>query len=286
MDSVNSNNLMNRSLEIHYHRFPIGIMKNLNLSLHAAAVLLMQQVGAHYVFNRLIVNSTISQEFQYVRDVMGNAGTRDSNWLKSFPVFGVQNPDIVCGRGSFPVNNSATIETATVLAGSEVGFMVSEPFFEGDSIQYIYHDGPGQMFLSKLPEGLHDLNDYDPSNGNDGSGGFFKIGFAGPINATSWFLQDKFAMMATIPATTPPGLYILRIEQFLPSSTYGESQWFINCAHLQIVGTGGGTPGPLIRFPAYSDDDPSIWFREEGTASGFPKDAMKYIQPKPDVWHG
>jgi hypothetical protein len=93
-------------------------------------------------------------------------------------------------------------------------------------------------------------------------------------------------MMATIHATTPPGLYILRIEQFLPSSRYGESQWFVNCAHLQIVGPGGGTPGPLIHFPAYSDDDPSIWFREEGTESGYPKDAMKYVQPKPDVWQG
>ena len=211
----------------------------------------------------------------------GNAGTRDSVWQKAFPIFGPENENVTCGRGAFPVYNAASIETATLLAGDEVGFMVSAPFFEDDLIQNIYHAGPGQIFLSKLPQGLKDLNEYDAR------GDFFKIGYAGPINATGWALNDHLAMNVTIPKTTPPGKYIMRIEQWLPSSEHGQSQWFVNCAHVEIVGQGGGTPGPFIRFPnAYSEDDQSVWFHEEGTNSGYPKDAMKYVMPKPDVWTG
>ncbi|ORY04569.1 hypothetical protein BCR34DRAFT_469656, partial [Clohesyomyces aquaticus] len=126
------------------------------------------------LFNRLIVNNTVSKEFQYIRDVSGNAGTYDSLWLKAFPIFGTTDANLTCGRGSFPVHNAATIETATIVAGSSVGFMVSPPFFEGDAQQPIYHDGPGQVFLSRLSAELSDLNSYD------GRGDFFKIAYAGP----------------------------------------------------------------------------------------------------------
>ncbi|OAL03137.1 hypothetical protein IQ06DRAFT_334598 [Phaeosphaeriaceae sp. SRC1lsM3a] len=254
-------------------------MKTFVLSL--ATSLLAHRAAAHYVFNRLIVNGTISKEWQYVRDVTGNAGTRESTWFKAFPIFGPENVNVTCGRGAFPVYNAATIETATIVAGDEFGFMVSPPMFEDDLIQYIYHDGPGQIFLSKLPENIKDLNDYDAS------GDFFKIGYEGPINATAWYLQDKLSMNATVPKTTPPGKYVLRIEQFLPSSQHGQSQWFVNCANVEIVGEGGGTPGPFVKFPnAYSEDEPSVWFREPGTEQGFPKDAMTYVEPKPAVWTG
>jgi hypothetical protein len=245
------------------------------------SALLSQSATAHYVFSRLIVNGTISKDFQYVRDVTGNAGTRDSMWLKSFPIYGVDNINVTCGRGAYPVYNAASIETAVISAGSEVGFMVSPPFFPDDPIQYIYHEGPGQIFLSKLPDGIIDLNDYDAS------GDFFKIAYAGPITSTTWELNDKLSMNATIPKTTPPGKYILRIEQFLPTVQRGQSQWFVNCAHIEIIGSGGGTPGKMVRFPnAYREDEPSIWFRNEETPEGYPTDALKYIEPKPAVWAG
>jgi len=254
-------------------------MKTTNL--FSAASLLLTHTSAHYVFSRLIVNNTVSRDFQYVRDVTGNAGTRDSMWLKAFPIYGPENTNVTCGRGAFPVSNSASIETAVIAAGSEVGFMVSPPFFEGDLIQYIYHEGPGQIFMSKLPDGVESLNNYD------GSGDFFKIGYAGPVSATAWELNDKLSMNATIPKTTPPGKYLLRIEQFLPSNLRGQSQWFVNCAHIEVIGSGGGSPGPIVKFPnAYKEDEPSVWFHEQGTEDGYPTDAMKYVEPKPAVWQG
>tara|TARA_R110002003_G_scaffold626_3_gene20884 strand:- start:1565 stop:2329 length:765 start_codon:yes stop_codon:yes gene_type:complete len=243
--------------------------------------LICQRTAAHYVFSRLIVNGTISKDFQYVRDVTGNAGTRDSLWYKAFPIFGAENKNSTCGRGAFPVYNADTIETATVFAGDDVGLALSGPFFNGDSQPLIYHEGPGMIFLGKLPEGLKNLSEYD------GAGDFFKIGYAGPDSATSWSLQQYWAMNATIPVTTPPGKYLLRVEQFLASSYLGQSQWFVNCAHVEIVGAGGGRPEGLVKFPgAYHDEDPSVWFREEGTESGYPKDFMKYVEPKPAAWTG
>jgi hypothetical protein len=45
----------------------------------------------------------------------------------------------------------------------------------------------------------------------------------------------------TIPASTPPGKYLLRIEQFLPTATFNYTQWYVNCAHVNIIGSGGGS---------------------------------------------
>ena len=160
--------------------------------------------------------------------------------------------------------------------------MVSGPFFPGDDVQYIYHLGPGQMFLSKLPEGLESLNEYDAK------GDFFKIGYAGPISNNTWALNDHLAMNVTIPKTTPPGKYVMRIEQWLPHGEKGQSQWFVNCAHVEIVGAGGGTPGPFVRFPgAYSEEEQAVWFRnEDPEKEGYFRSALEYVMPEPDVWTG
>jgi hypothetical protein len=57
-------------------------------------------------------------------------------WGKAFPIYNVSNPDLVCGRSAFPVLNP-DIETATVLAGEELGFQVSGPYYDGDTQPYI-----------------------------------------------------------------------------------------------------------------------------------------------------
>lgn len=67
-------------------------------------------------------------------------------------------------------------------------------------------------------------------------------------------------MNFTIPATTPPGKYLARVEHFFIQSIYNTTQQYINCAHMEIIGPGGGTPGPTVKFPgAYSLDEPGKW---------------------------
>ena len=61
----------------------------------------------------------------------------------------------------------------------------------------------------------------------------------------------------TIPKTTPPGKYLMRIEQFMPTDFVDYTQWYINCAHVNIIGPGGGTPEGFAKFPGtYQTDDP------------------------------
>ena len=65
-------------------------------------------------------------------------------------------------------------------------------------------------------------------------------------------------MNATIPPTTPPGKYLLRLEQFMPTPEYNVTEWYVACAQIEVVGPGGGTPKGFVRFPrAYKEDSPS-----------------------------
>lgn len=49
----------------------------------------------------------------------------------------------------------------------------------------------------------------------------------------------------------------MRIEQFMPTTTRNYTQWYVNCAHVNIMGPGGGTPTEFARFPGtYVVDQP------------------------------
>lgn len=49
----------------------------------------------------------------------------------------------------------------------------------------------------------------------------------------------------------------MRIENFMPTSRTGYLQFYVNCAFVNIIGPGGGTPTEFVRFPGtYQDSDP------------------------------
>ncbi len=61
----------------------------------------------------------------------------------------------------------------------------------------------------------------------------------------------------TIPQSTPPGKYLMRIENFMPTASTNYLQFYINCALVNIIGPGGGIPTEFVRFPGtYQDEDP------------------------------
>jgi len=64
-------------------------------------------------------------------------------------------------------------------------------------------------------------------------------------------------MNFTIPKTTPPGKYLVRAEHFQMTYNYNSTKQYIGCAQVEVMGPGGGTPGPFTRFPgAYALTDP------------------------------
>lgn len=252
----------------------------MKFSIFALAFPIFQSTNAHYIFTRLVVNNTLSSEFQYIRDIRSNSG-QDSIWQKSFPLWGPEDPQIICNRKAFPIINK-DIQTATYIAGDDGAFYISTKHDVSDAEDpFVFHEGPGQVFLSKLPDGMTSLNEYD------GSGDFFKIAYHGPTGpkVTDWSTYGQRTINFTIPRTTPPGLYLMRVEQFYASSSFDESQFYVSCAHVNIVGPGGGSPTDFVRFPAYKAEDPNVWFHEEGT-SRYPKDIRVYVEPKPKVWSG
>ncbi|KAK4112025.1 lytic polysaccharide monooxygenase [Canariomyces notabilis] len=158
--------------------------------------------------------------------------------------------------------------TADVLAGSEVGFKVS---WAAQGNPGFWHPGPVQIYMSRAPK--DDLASYR------GDGDWFKIAYGGPANNTNWL-------------TTPPGKYLLRIEQFmpLPDMYNWTAQWYINCAHVNIIGPGGGTPTGFARFPGtYEQKDPGITITTDLFADGGVTDGLgllEYKPPGPAVWEG
>jgi len=47
-------------------------------------------------------------------------------------------------------------------------------------------------------------------------------------------------MIFTIPSTTPPGKYLVRVEQLYLSYGFNRTQFYVNCAQVEVVGPGGG----------------------------------------------
>ena len=87
----------------------------------------------------------------------------------------------------------------------------------------------------------------------------------------------------TIPANTPDGEYLLRVEQIALHMAMqpNKAQFYIACSQIQITGGGNGNPGPMVAFPgAYKSNDPGILVN----LNGLSPDAYK--PPGPQVWSG
>ena len=86
-----------------------------------------------------------------------------------------------------------------------------------------------------------------------------------------------------IPADTPAGNYLLRVEHIglHGASSVGGAQLYLNCAQINVVGSGTGTPGPLVSFPgAYSAQDPGLLFQLYYPVP------TEYVMPGPAIWGG
>jgi hypothetical protein len=126
----------------------------------------------------------------------------------------------------------------------------------------------------------------DSPTTDPGDGPWFKIYYLGPSSNTTWATNRATQINFTIPRTTPPGTYLLRLELPFPIKDWpGHSQWYVNCAHVEIVGEGGGTPGPMIKIPDdYSSFDEGIGMTTPGVEFNSGLDG--YVPPGPAVWTG
>ncbi|KAL2257467.1 hypothetical protein VTK26DRAFT_136 [Humicola hyalothermophila] len=253
------------------------------------AVLARRALG-HQVHGILLVNGTESPSWKYVRDVataydvFPGEYPEGNDFPKTPPQTDIHSVNITCGRRAWEF--AAQTETADVVAGSEVGFRVS---FDGNATPYgdFWHPGPAQIYLARAPE---DAGGGDPLASFRGDeGDWFKIAYAGPVADDRWALwPGESDFNFTIPRTTPPGKYLMRIEQFMPTYLPNYSQWYVNCAHVNIIGPGGGTPTEFAKFPGtYQEDHPGIHVPSSQVVnSDGEKNLLEYQAPGPAVWTG
>ncbi|KAF2655480.1 lytic polysaccharide monooxygenase [Lophiostoma macrostomum CBS 122681] len=233
-----------------------------------------------------MVNGSLSEKFQYVRDVVPQPGIPlnysdpvQYEMMKVFPMLVLEAPMTTCGNNAS--KSAKKTRTATVLAGTEVGFEVAD--VGGGIPPYIHHSGPLSAWLSRAPN--DDVASYD------GLGDWFKIFYLGPLDDTTWAGLGRTGATFNIPKTTPPGEYLLRFESLWPSSSPEpyRAQLFTNCAQVKIVGPGGGVPTGFARFPGtYHYGVPGVTIPKEMDTvdGGKPSGLLEYIAPGPSVWTG
>ncbi|KAH9908857.1 glycoside hydrolase family 61 protein [Xylariomycetidae sp. FL2044] len=193
-------------------------------------------------------------------------------WASIDPVFSVNEKAMAC-------NAPATAPPSYI------------PITAGETLTAVYwywlHPvGPMSVWLAACGETCDDVdvNDLD----------FFKIWEAGILSGTLleglWY-QKNFQTWdgspnlwpVTIPAAIKPGLYVVRHE-ILSIHVADKPQFYPECAHLNITGTGTALPSSeyLAKFPgAYDANDPSIKIDIYADAI---KDLTNYTVAGPPVW--
>ena len=82
----------------------------------------------------------------------------------------------------------------------------------------------------------------------------------------------------------------MRVEHINMESgaTYQAAQIFANCAHIEITGSGAGTPGPVTHFPgAFDAKDPGFWLPQGLYRPRKPMQQLKdWEGAGPKVWRG
>ncbi|KAM7200395.1 cellulose-growth-specific protein [Naviculisporaceae sp. PSN 640] len=265
--------------------------------------LLVPGALGHSAFGILLVNGTQTPEWKYVLDVASayhvNAESMlpNSQFYKLAPITSPLDPNITCGRNAFV--SAPKTSTADILAGSEVGFRVSvDGHGNLDQIitethinpsggpwkPYAWHGGPTMVYLSRALN--DDLSSYR------GEGDWFKIAYKGPVNNTHWNVGREHEFSFTVPRTTPPGKYLMRIEHIMPTSEHPPyQQFYVNCALVNVIGPGGGTPVGFARFPGtYKPNDPGLQVPRNQVVDYdvAPSELrlLEYKPPGPPVWQG
>ncbi|TFK37301.1 glycoside hydrolase family 61 protein [Crucibulum laeve] len=204
-----------------------------------------QGASAHYIWNTLIAGSTTTSAA--VRLPINNS-----------PVTSVTSNDVRCN-----VSPGAASQTVSVPAGSTIGFKLDNT---------LYHQGPAAIYLGKAPSSVASW---------DGSGAsWFKIAEWGATFNPFTFTDFNAAQLTTtIPAATPSGEYLVRIEQ-VALHVAGAPQWYISCAQISVTGGGSGNPSK-VSIPGYvSATDPGL------TVNIYNPVPTSYKVPGPAVWRG
>ncbi|KDQ55399.1 glycoside hydrolase family 61 protein [Jaapia argillacea MUCL 33604] len=236
----------------------------MRLYLAAPILAAFQLVKAHYTFPDFIVNGTVTSDWEYVRIT--------ENHYSNGPVTNVTDPEFRCYELDL-VNTANATGTATVVAGSTVGF-------RADNL--MGHPG---YFSAYMTPAVPAANSEAAGKGST----WFKIWEWPPTWSASTGLvfasENIQSVNFTVPKNVPSGQYLIRVEQIAlhVAETYGGAQFYIGCAQVNVVGGGSGTPGPTVAIPGvYTGYEPGILIN----IYDLPANYTGYQSPGPAVWTG
>ncbi|KAJ4303566.1 hypothetical protein N0V90_002465 [Kalmusia sp. IMI 367209] len=271
------------------------------------------------VTSNFIFDNKITGEFEYVREISPYVdATSDPELLISYPNYDPDSTDLICGRNA-SLGWSQT-KVATVKAGDSVGFFVGRGI---STPKAMYHPNFASAWLSKVEDGNLDaykgdgdwykihqtagrtsqsLDFNDPANKPRYDAMKALWGTYGVTSVSSSFFSLSRILFClvdlsrtndvqtqwnfTIPATTPPGKYLVRWESIFPNVQ--DAQFYVNCAHVEIVNAGDAVqPGEAykVKIPGlYIRGQKDVYFSSydyglKGSLDGF-------VPPKPEVWQG
>ncbi|TFK19070.1 hypothetical protein FA15DRAFT_627246 [Coprinopsis marcescibilis] len=206
----------------------------------------LQVASAHYIWTTLTGPTTSTAA---VRQPLNNT-----------PVESVSSGAITCNTSPRPAT-----DTVTVSAGGTVGFRLDNT---------MYHSGPAAIYLGQVPGGQ------TAASWNGSGANWFKIAeWGAQFNPFRFVTQGQGSVSTTIPASTPSGEYLLRVEQ-IGLHVAGKPQFYISCAQIRIENGGNGNP-PKVSIPGYlSANDPGL------TVNIYNPVPTSYTVPGPRPWRG
>ncbi|KAH7325683.1 glycoside hydrolase [Stachybotrys elegans] len=213
------------------------------------SMLAIQTANAHYVYSILIHNGEQTPDWQYIR--------QNSNNIQPHKQFLNPTDDFRCNAGSF--QNAGRTQVRTVSPGDTLGFKL---WNNGQ----ILHPGPMTIHMSRAPGNVQQYQ---------GEGEWFKVyediicGPMNPLRDTDWCSWDQASVSFQVPASTPPGQYLVRVEHIaIHGAESGDTEFYFTCAQIEVTGNGSGNPGPLVRIPGlYDSNDPALRFFIYGAQS-------------------
>jgi hypothetical protein len=255
---------------------------------------------AHYFFDRLMVNNTWSEPWEYIRKISPQDPENPypkTDYDYIIPVVDPSSLNLRCGRNASIAWSKPDV--AVIRAGDTVGFSVNTtvglpiegaPIMPWDRWPNLYHPGPATAWLSKAPGSLDEYT---------GDGDWFKI--LSVVGRTSqseppndemywkhqWGTYQAKSWNFTVPSATPPGDYLLRFEHIypLPADSLQGSQFYANCAHVRILNptSNVGAPGPQVKIPGvYTFGQKEIYFFADVGNETY--NIADFVEPKPEVW--
>lgn len=227
--------------------------------------------SAHAIFQKVSVNGVEQGQLKGVRAPASN-----------YPIMSVDHPDFACNTNlQYKDNNVITIP-AGAKVGAWWGHEIGGAQYPGDPDHPIAasHHGPIIVYLAKV--------DNAASTGTQGLK-WFKVAESG-LNGRTWAVDTMIANGGwhyfDLPSCVAPGQYLMRVEILAlhEASRVGGTQFYMECAQIQVTGSGSNTGSNFVSFPgAYSATHPGIQISIYDAQGGTYNSGKPYQIPGPAV---